>query len=129
MGSDTRPMVAVVMPVYNSAATVEKAVRSIIGQTFRNWELIAVDDGSHDESPEILARLAKSDDRIKICRNSTNRGIGAALNVGWRNTRCELVARMDADDISLTERLERQVAFMAANPGTSVAGTGIRVVD
>ena len=121
--------VSVIMPVYNGAATLETAIQSIITQTLQSWELVVVDDGSSDETPLILAKMAKNEQRIRVHRNRSNLGIGAALNIAWRKSSSSLIARMDADDFSLPDRLQRQVAFMTAHPEVSVLGTAVEIVD
>ncbi len=108
------PLVSVVMPVRNAGATVARAVASIQGQTLRDWELIAIDDGSKDASRFILIEMAQSDPRIRILR--TKGGLVAALNAGLAAATGEFVARMDADDESAPSRLERQAQFLQLNP-------------
>ena len=125
----TDVQVSVIMAVYNGSSTLERSVGSIIDQSFRDWELVVVDDGSSDDTPLILARMAKADQRIKVHSNSSNLGIGASLNVAWRKSACDLIARMDADDVSLRHRLERQVEFMADHPDVSILGTAVELVD
>ena len=117
------------MPVYNGGATLEAAIQSIIAQSLQSWELVVVDDGSSDETPLILEKMAKNEQRIRVHRNSSNLGIGASLNIAWRKSSFSLIARMDADDFSLPERHERQVAFMTAHPEISVLGTAVEMVD
>ncbi|MCX8080980.1 MAG: glycosyltransferase [Bacteroidia bacterium] len=115
------PLVSVVMPVYNASAFVEEAVQSILNQTFSNWELIVIDDGSTDSSPQIIEKHL-ADKRIKYIRKEKNEGIVSALNLGISLTRGKYVARMDADDISLPHRLEKQVEWMEKKPQTVVCG-------
>ncbi|MDJ0839655.1 MAG: glycosyltransferase [Acidobacteriota bacterium] len=107
--------VSVVMPVYNAAETVAEAVASIQAQTYRDWELVAVDDGSLDQSAAVLEALVSGDPRIRVLR-IPHQGIVAALNHGIQASRASLIARMDADDLCLPERLEKQVAAMQADP-------------
>ena len=116
--------VTVLMAVYNDTGTVEAAVESVRAQTYPDWDLLIVDDGSTDKTPAILRRIAEQDKRITVLRNPTNRGLAASLNIGWRQARGELIARMDADDLCLPERLQRQVQFMTAHPEVGVLGTG-----
>lgn len=121
-----KPVVSVLMPVYNAAATIEPAVRSILRQSFTNFELVIVDDGSTDTTPEILDSLSSSDGRIHVVRTE-HRGIVAALNRGLSVCSAELVARMDADDISHRDRLAEQTAFMDSNPDISVCACLVRI--
>lgn len=117
------PLVSVVMPVRNAAATVARAVASIQGQTLRDWELIAIDDGSKDASRFILIEMAQSDPRIRILR--TKSGLVGALNAGLAAATGEFVARMDADDESAAPRLERQAQFLQQNPDLGLVGCAV----
>ena len=119
------PQVSVLMPVYNAARYLAEAVESVLAQTFTDFEFVIVDDGSTDRSPAMLDAYAKRDARIKIIRRP-NTGIVGALNDGLRECRGELIARMDADDVSLPERFEKQVAYLREHP--DVVAVGARVV-
>jgi glycosyltransferase involved in cell wall biosynthesis len=121
--------VTVLMAVYNGAATVREALASILCQTYQDWDLIIVDDGSTDGTLAILESLAATDARVRVLRNGANRGLAASLNVAWSQARGDLLARMDADDFSYPDRLHRQVEFMAAHPEVAVLGTGIELMD
>ena len=79
------PLISVVVPVHNGAATLDRALRSVVGQTFPDWELLAVDDGSSDESASIVGRWAATDGRIRLIRLDENRGVSAARNVAIEN--------------------------------------------
>ncbi|WP_051361071.1 glycosyltransferase [Desulfuromonas sp. TF] len=113
--------VTVLMPVYQGAAHLDAALDSILDQTFANFELLVVDDGSTDDSTTRVT--ARRDERIRLLRQPYNLGLVAALNRGLDEARGEYVARMDADDISLPQRLEKQLAFMDANPDVGICGT------
>jgi glycosyltransferase involved in cell wall biosynthesis len=108
------PRVTVLTTVYNGARYLEAAVESIRADGFADYEHVIVDDGSTDATPEILAREAANDPRIVIVRNETNRGIAPSANRGLGIARGELIARLDADDLSLAGRLARQVAYLDA---------------
>ncbi len=123
-----RPRVSVVMPVYNGAAHVAEAVRSVLGQELRQLELIVVDDGSTDETPRILARFARCDGRVRVLRQP-HLGLIEALNTGWAAATAPLVARMDADDWSDPTRLRRQVEVAEKHPEVAVVSCGAWVVD
>jgi Glycosyl transferase family 2 len=123
------PRVSVVMPVFDGATYLTEAVESILGQTFADWELVTVDDGSGDDSPEILARYAAADSRIRVLRNETNMGVSATLNRGWREARGEYIARLDADDVALPDRFARQVEFLDAHPTVAVVGSAATYID
>jgi len=116
------------MPVYNGERFLAEAIDSIRGQTFTDFEFVIVDDGSTDASPAILADYASRDPRIRVLRQA-NAGIVAALNRGLSDCGAPLVARMDADDISLPPRLERQRAFLEAHPRVAVVGSSYRLMS
>ncbi|OLT14210.1 hypothetical protein BJF78_19600 [Pseudonocardia sp. CNS-139] len=120
----TAPAVSVAMPVRNVAATVDLAIRSIAEQTFPDWELVVVDDGSTDATPEILTRWSAADARVRTHVDGASRGISARLNEAVRLARGELVARMDGDDISFPQRLEVQVGYLRAHPDVDLLGAG-----
>ncbi|MBV8753423.1 MAG: glycosyltransferase [Hyphomicrobiales bacterium] len=122
------PRVSVVLPVYNGEAFLTEALNSILAQSFRDFELIAIDDGSSDASGEILARLAKADSRV-IVLVQENAGIIASLNRGLALARGEFIARMDADDVAHPERFARQVAFLDTRPDVAVVGCAVTLID
>lgn len=105
------PRVSVVMPVYNGERYVESAIRSVMAQTFRDWELIVVDDGSADGTWTIVQALAAEDRRIRPVRNSENRGAAGARNRGLELCRGEFVALLDGDDLWRPEKLARQLSL------------------
>jgi glycosyltransferase involved in cell wall biosynthesis len=113
------PRVTAIIIFLDPGAYIEEAIESVLGQTFDDWELILVDDGSKDESPAIAARHAgERPDRITVLRHpgGENKGMSASRNLGLEHARGELVAFLDADDIWLPEKLERQVAILDAHP-------------
>jgi len=119
------PEVTVLMPVYNGRAYLEAAVRSILVQSFHDFELVIVDDGSRDGASALLRSLAHEDPRIRLLR-IRHGGIVEALNTGLDASRGRYVVRMDADDLSMRGGVARLVRFMDANPGIDV---GARLVD
>ncbi len=120
------PAISVLMPVWNAAATLPEAVDSIQNQTFQDWELLVVDDGSTDDSATIADRMAREDARIRAL-HTPHRGIVAALNTAAEAARNRLLARMDADDLSLPHRLEAQRALLEADPGIGLCGGVVRI--
>lgn len=112
-------MISVILPVYNSAPWIGRCVESILAQTFRDFELIIVDDGSTDETPLLLEQFARADQRTRLIREE-HRGVTGAFNRGLEEARGEFIARMDADDEMLPQRLEKQIDFLGKNPGTGV---------
>jgi glycosyltransferase involved in cell wall biosynthesis len=122
------PSVTVLMPVYNAERYVTDALESILNQTFGDFEFIVINDGSTDKSLEILKRYAAQDDRIRLISRE-NRGLVATLNEGLALARTPLIARMDADDISLPERLQLQAAFMDAHREVVCVGSYCDIID
>ena len=123
------PRVSVLMGVHNGGAFLADAIASIVGQTYESWELIVVDDGSTDASLGIAASWSERDGRVRVIEHPGNRGLAVALNSAFAVSRGAVVARMDADDVSLPERLQRQVEFLDAHPAVAVVGTGADFVD
>jgi len=122
------PAVTVLMPVFNGGRFVGAAVESILGQTFTDFELLVIDDGSTDDSPAIIGEYAARDRRIRVvCRE--NRGLVATLNEGLGLARGAYLARMDCDDISFPERLRRQYDFMRAHPQHILCGSNSFIVN
>ena len=123
------PLISILMSVYNGQECLERAVRSILAQTLDDFELIIVDDGSTDGTGEVLSRLASADARVRPVELRRNRGLAAALNEAFRHSSGQLIARMDADDFSLSDRLERQAKYLAEHHDIDVLGTASFVVD
>lgn len=117
------PDLSVVMPAYNAAPYIERAIDSIMSQTFRNLELVIIDDASTDATWNIVSGRAALDDRIRAFRNETNLGVSAATNRGVELAKAPLIGRMDADDISDPTRFEKQVDEFRAHPHYAVLGT------
>lgn len=117
-----KPKISVIMPNYNTQIDIlGEAVDSILKQTYTNFELIIVDDCSTNESYNYLQAL--SDSRILLIRNENNLGITKTLNIALSHARGEYIARMDSDDVSLPDRLEKQLLFMEKSPNVVVCGT------
>lgn len=122
------PRVSFVVPVYNAARYLREAIQSIRAQTFGDFELIAVDDGSQDSSKEILDHFARLDPRM-IVISRPNTGIVGALNDGLARARGEFIARMDGDDIALPGRLAAQVDYLERHPDCVALGTNVQIID
>jgi hypothetical protein len=120
--------VSILLCVYNAARTLQEAVDSILVQSFRDFELIIVDDGSTDDSAQLLAAYGTVDARVKIIPQG-NSGLVGALNRGLIECSGAFVARMDADDRAWPDRLNRQVAYLDANPAFVAVGGQIRIID
>ena len=120
--------VSVLMPAHNAAGYVEEAVRSTLRQSHRHLELIAVDDGSTDGTLDILRRLAREDGRVRVLTH-VNMGMGRSLNRAIGEARHDWIARMDADDVMPPNRIERQLAFLAAHPRLVLSSALVRYID
>jgi glycosyltransferase involved in cell wall biosynthesis len=115
------------LPVYNASEHLEEAIDSILQQTFRDFEFLIIDDGSTDLSADIVRSY--SDERIRFVQNDKNRGLTFTLNRGLQLASCELVARMDADDISYPQRLEKQVRYFQDHPDCVLLSNAVRYIS
>ena len=122
------PAVSIMMLVYNTERYVGDAVRSILGQTHGDFELIVIDDGSTDRSPEILRGFAAEDGRIRLV-SRPNRGIAASRNEALALSRGRYVAVMDSDDVSRPDRIAKQVGYLDANPDCVLVCCQMRLID
>lgn len=121
------PLVSVLMPVYNGEKFLKEAIESILNQTFSNFEFIIIDDCSTDRSAEII--LSYADNRIKYFKNEKNAGITSTLNRGIELAAATYIARMDADDISHPERLQKQYGYLEANKNCALVSSRANVVN
>jgi glycosyltransferase involved in cell wall biosynthesis len=124
-----RPEVSIVMSVYNGDRYLKEAVESILNQTFSDFEFIIVDDASTDKTWEILRSYAGIDSRIVLLRNQENSGISRSLNRGLVATKGLYIARQDADDISMPERIEVQVSFLRDNREVGIIGSAYCILN
>lgn len=120
-------MVTVLLPVKDGMPFLPDALTSIWQQTFRDFELLVIDDGSTDETAACLRSV--KDRRLRVIRNEVSQGVAQSLNRGMELAKSPLIARQDADDLSLPERLGRQVEFMRSHPECLVVGTQGRMID
>lgn len=123
------PEVSVIMATYNCEKTVAKSIESIVNQSLRDWELIICDDGSTDNTYPILESYRDRDERIVLLRNQKNAKLAYALNRCLKLARGRYIARMDGDDESFPQRLEKQAAFLDAHPEYAVVGTAMVPFD
>ena len=128
VASRGRPKVSVVMPVYNGRRYLEAAIDSIRCQTFQEFELVVVDDGSNDGTGPLIARVAQQDARIRVLFGH-NTGIVSALNDGLAACTGEFIARMDADDFALLDRLAMQVDYLAVHIDCVALGAAVLLTD
>ena len=117
------------MAVYNGMPYLPQAVDSVLAQTYKDFEFIIVDDGSKDETPAVLAECARREPRIRVLTHPSNQGGAAALVTGVGTARGEFIARIDADDEYLPERLQKMVDFLDRTPGVAAVGTWFLLVD
>ena len=122
-----RPKISIIMSVYNEERHLRASIESILNQTFTDFEFIIVNDGSTDASLEIIKSYA--DARIQIINNEENIGLTKSLNKAIKKARGEYIARQDADDISLPDRFEAQLKYLAKHPKTALLGTSIYVIN
>lgn len=120
--SRKQPSVTVLMSVYNGLPYLEKAIESIVHQTFSDFEFLIIDDASSDGSREVLKEWTDRDERIRLILHEENRGLGYALSEGTKEARASLIARMDADDVAVLDRLEAQVGYLERNPDVDILG-------
>lgn len=110
-----RDLVSIIMPAYNSAKYIAESIESIQAQTYRNWELLIVDDCSIDDTVEIIREYASKDKRINLSQNIKNSGAAVSRNHALQLAKGKWIAFLDSDDVWLPEKLEKQIAFMKAN--------------
>lgn len=121
------PVVSVLMSVYGGKQYLGQAIQSVLDQTFKDFEFIIIDDGSRDESLKMIRSF--QDPRIVLIENKVNQGLTKSLNVGIAKAKGKYIARMDADDISSANRLEKQVQFLEENQEIWAVGTGASLID
>lgn len=124
-----KDFISVGIPFFNAEQFLSKAIESVISQSYDNWELLLLDDGSNDGSLEIAKRFEQHDNRVKVFSDGKNKGLGARLNELAILSNGEYIARMDADDIMHPKRLETQLQILTDNPNIDVLGTNAYVID
>lgn len=122
-----QPLVTIGLPVYNAQDYIAQTLTSILNQTYANWELLVVDDGSTDRSLEVIRQF--SDSRIRVLSDGRNAGLSERLNETVRLARGQFYFRMDADDLMVPDRLEKQVAALMADPDCDVVGAAAYIID
>lgn len=126
------PILSVVMSVFNGEKYLHKAINSILEQSFHDFEFIIIDDCSTDNTGKILESFCQKDNRIKIIRKNENKGLTGFienLNLGISKSKGKYIARMDADDISLEDRFQKQIDFLESNPEVSMVGAQINFIN
>jgi len=121
------PLVTVLMPVYNGRKYLKEAIESILNQTYKNIDFLIIDDGSTDDSVKVV--MSYNDSRIKLVKNEQNIGLTAILNKGVELSNGQYIARMDADDISASDRLEKQVNYLEQHPDVCMVDSIMELMD
>lgn len=127
MSGGKRPIVSVIIPIYNGERYLRDAICSVLNQSFENFEILAIDDGSTDASMNILKEF--TDSRLRLIKFHSNRGISAALNQGIVLSRGKYICRFDCDDVMAPKRLEHQTEYLERNPDISVLGSQLCYID
>lgn len=123
-------LVSIILPTYNGADRINESIKSVLNQTYKNWELLVIDDGSKDNTKDVIENFTKSDLRIRYIKNENNLGLQKTLNKGIREAKGEYIARIDDDDIWCDpQKLEKQVEFLDKNKDYILVGTGVIVTD
>lgn len=125
----TRYLVTIAIPFYNAEKFLSFAINSVINQTYHNWELLLLDDGSSDGSLNIAINYAKIDNRIRVISDGNNKGFIERLNQSIRMMKGLYYARMDADDIMYKKRIEMQVLYLISHPECDVVGSSAMLID
>lgn len=121
-------LVSIVLSVYNGEKFIEQAIKSVENQTYADWELIIIDDGSNDRTEAIIKDYLKTDDRIKYYKK-TNSGLTKSLNYGLEKVNSKYIARLDADDIWVENKLEKQIQFLEKNDDIYICGCAFSEID
>lgn len=121
------PLVTIAIPFYNDEGTLLDSIKSVYAQTFHDWELILLNDGSTDHSFQLIEGI--KDDRVRVINDGQNRGLVYRLNQVSELAIGKYIARMDADDLMMPDRIEKQVAFMTAYPETDLVDTAAYIID
>jgi glycosyltransferase involved in cell wall biosynthesis len=123
------PKISIIMSVYNGENYLAQSIESILGQSFNSFEFLIMDDASTDKTSEILKEFSKTDDRIKVYKQKNNIGLPKSLNELIKFSQSDIIARMDADDISINCRLEKQYNYLLRNPIIGVLGCDSVLID
>lgn len=122
-----KPLISIVLPIYNAEYTIKETINSILLQDYDNFEILAIIDGATDKSREIVE--SKGDSRIKVIDNVVNKGLIYSLNIGFNVAKGKYIARMDADDIMEPTRLSKQLKFMESHPDIDICGCFITIFN
>ncbi|MBI4437486.1 glycosyltransferase [Candidatus Uhrbacteria bacterium] len=123
------PRISILLSVCNGERYLRSAIESLLAQTYRDFELLVVDDGSNDQTSAILREESQRDARVRVITNPTNLGLTRSLNIALAQAQGAYIARMDADDIARPDRLEKQVAFLDAHMDVGLVGSAYQFID
>lgn len=124
-----KPLVSVIMPTFNIERFVARAINSILTQSFTNFELLIIDDASTDKTLSLVRKYEKEDKRIRVVSNKKNSKIAESLNKAVKLSKAEIIARMDADDISHPDRLKMQYKLLKNKPKVAIVGANMIIID
>lgn len=124
-----KPLISIILPVHNSSEHLRECVRSLLSQSYKNIEILAIDDDSKDGSYKILREFTRKDKRFKVKRNVKRYGIGITLNRLIKKAKGDFIAFMDAEDVSTKDRLKKQLLYLKSNPQVVAVGTQCFFVD
>ncbi|MGX6591107.1 glycosyltransferase family 2 protein [Cetobacterium ceti] len=122
-------LVSILIPTYNVEKYITKSLESILKQTYKNLEIIVVDDFSEDNTVKLIKKLMKNDKRIKLFQNNKNLKICKTLNIAFQNSHGDYIVRMDGDDECDTDRIEKQIEFLNANKEIALVGMSVKNID
>lgn len=123
------PLVSVIMAAYNAERHISASIESVINQTYANFELLVINDGSSDRTQSIIEEFCKRDSRIKLINNDKNLFVIKSRNIGIENAKGKYLAILDADDLAFPNRLEKQVEFLENNPDVFLIGSSAHIID
>lgn len=126
--SEAENLVSIITPLYNAENFIEETIKSVLDQSYSNWEMIIVDDCSKDNSYNLVAKLAERENRIKLIKNEENNGVTKTRNKGIKLTKGKYIAFLDADDLWKKEKLKKQISFMEKSKAL-ISYTGYEKVD
>jgi len=124
-----KPLISVVMSVYNDESYLAYALESIIDQTFKDWELVIINDGSTDNTEKIIYSYMKKTTKIRLINNESNIGLSASLNKGILASRSDIILRVDSDDVNLPDRFSRQFDYLRRNIDIDVVGSSAYLIN
>ncbi len=122
-------LITVIMPCYNTERYINQAIESILNQTYKNFELIVIDDGSNDKTYDLAREYERKDNRVKVLKNKNSKGIAGAMNTGLDLAKGKYITRMDSDDLSKPERLMKQYKFLCENKEYNACSVNIYAID